>query len=116
VNLNLFSDLRKRHVERRGLPHLAKNERDMGHAPHALWATGGPGQGKRATDKRLHETRFFALGYSTEGYSRSICALAAGLRLRKRELEICLMSACVQMRFHVSKRLPVAGKEGCVLS
>jgi hypothetical protein len=81
-----------------------------------LWATGGPGQGKRATDKRLHETRFFALGYSTEGYSRSICALAAGLRLRKRELEICLMSACVQMRFHVSKRLPVVGKEGCVLS
>jgi hypothetical protein len=31
TNLNLFSDLRKRHVESSGLPHLAKNERDMGH-------------------------------------------------------------------------------------
>jgi hypothetical protein len=30
-NLNVFPDLRKRHVGRRGLPHLAKNERDMGH-------------------------------------------------------------------------------------
>jgi hypothetical protein len=31
TNLNLFSDLRQRHVERCGIPHLAKNERDMGH-------------------------------------------------------------------------------------
>jgi hypothetical protein len=31
TNLNLFSDLLKRHVESSGLPHLAKNERDMGH-------------------------------------------------------------------------------------
>jgi tetratricopeptide (TPR) repeat protein len=31
TNLNLFSDLRKRHVERCGIPHLAKNKRDMGH-------------------------------------------------------------------------------------
>jgi hypothetical protein len=31
TNPNLFPDLRKRHVERCGFPHLAKNERDMGH-------------------------------------------------------------------------------------
>jgi hypothetical protein len=31
TNLNLFSDLSKTHVERCGIPHLAKNERDMGH-------------------------------------------------------------------------------------
>jgi hypothetical protein len=31
TKLNLFSDLGKRHVERCGIPHLAKNERDMGH-------------------------------------------------------------------------------------
>jgi hypothetical protein len=31
TNLDLFSDLRKRHVDDCGLPHLAKNERDMGH-------------------------------------------------------------------------------------
>jgi hypothetical protein len=31
ANLDLFSNLKKRHVECCGLPHLAKNERDMGH-------------------------------------------------------------------------------------
>jgi hypothetical protein len=31
TNLNLFSNLRKRHVDRCGIPHLAKNERDMEH-------------------------------------------------------------------------------------
>jgi hypothetical protein len=33
ANLNVFPNLRKRHVGCRGLPHLAKNERDMGHPP-----------------------------------------------------------------------------------
>ena len=31
TNLDLFSDLGKKHVERCGIPYLAKNERDMGH-------------------------------------------------------------------------------------
>jgi hypothetical protein len=31
TNLDLFSTFGKKHVERCGLPHLAKNERDMGH-------------------------------------------------------------------------------------
>jgi hypothetical protein len=31
TNFNLFSGLRKRQVECCGIPHLAKNERDMGH-------------------------------------------------------------------------------------
>jgi hypothetical protein len=31
TNLNLFFDLPKMRVERFGIPHLAKNERDMGH-------------------------------------------------------------------------------------
>jgi hypothetical protein len=31
TNLNLFPTSGKRHVERCGIPHLAKNERDMGH-------------------------------------------------------------------------------------
>jgi hypothetical protein len=31
TKLDLFSNLKKRHVECRGIPHLAKNERDMGH-------------------------------------------------------------------------------------
>jgi hypothetical protein len=31
TNLNPFRDLRKRLVECSGIPHLAKNERDMGH-------------------------------------------------------------------------------------
>ena len=31
TNLDVFADLRKRHMECSGLPHLAKNERDMGH-------------------------------------------------------------------------------------
>jgi hypothetical protein len=31
TNLNPFFGLRKKHVERCGIPHLAKNQRDMGH-------------------------------------------------------------------------------------
>jgi hypothetical protein len=31
TSLNLFPDLRKTHIDFRGLPYLAKNERDMGH-------------------------------------------------------------------------------------
>jgi hypothetical protein len=31
TNLNLFSTFRKKNVERCGIPHLAKNKRDMGH-------------------------------------------------------------------------------------
>jgi hypothetical protein len=31
TNLNLFPTSGRKHVERRGIPHLAKNERDMGH-------------------------------------------------------------------------------------
>jgi hypothetical protein len=35
TNLDLFCDLRKTHVERCGIPHLAKNERDT---PNFLYA------------------------------------------------------------------------------
>jgi hypothetical protein len=36
TNLNVFPDLRKKHVEICGIPHLAKNERDMGY-PQVPW-------------------------------------------------------------------------------
>jgi hypothetical protein len=42
TNLNPFPDLKKRYVECRGLPHLAKNDREMGH-PTIL------GRGKKET-------------------------------------------------------------------
>jgi hypothetical protein len=31
TNLNVFPAFGNKHVERSGIPHLAKNERDMGH-------------------------------------------------------------------------------------
>jgi hypothetical protein len=62
ANLNLFSDFRKTHVECCGIPHLAKNERDMGH-PAIL------GRDKRIRGS-LTQPRYCLFGFAPAGGAR----------------------------------------------
>jgi hypothetical protein len=58
TNLNVLPDLRKKHVECCGLPHLAKNERDMGHPTLCGRERTGRATQLNAVDEQSSSKRF----------------------------------------------------------